>query len=410
LSAKGAGDNLENLSLEKAQQIILRNIKPLEESEEVSLLDALRRISFDELTASIDQPPFDRSPLDGFALNHKDIAGSSSERPAALKITQRLFAGDEPGPPLSRGEAALIMTGAAIPAGADCVIRQEETKASSDTVFISREMEEYENYCFKGEDTKKGQALIGKGIEFNFARIGILAGQGLEKVKVFCRPRVGLLVTGDELSPPGVPLAPGKIYNSNLAMLSARLTELGANVQIAPPEGDSPEDLGRSVDALLESRDIVVTTGGVSVGERDCMPKVVELIGGRLLFHGLAMKPGTPALCFEKNGKIAICLSGNPFAAITTFEVLARPAIEKTRGRADYMPLRVKARAKNGFGKSSSSRRLIRAKITGNEVFIPEQGHSSGSLSSFSDCNCLVDIPAGSPPVSPGASIEVILL
>jgi len=193
-------------------------------------------------------------------------------------------------------------------------------------------------------------------------------------------------------------------------MLAARLAELGAIAETAPPEGDTPDALACSVDSLLERCDIVITTGGVSVGEKDCMPKVPELIGAELLFHGLTMKPGSPALCMRKNAKLAICLSGNPFAALTTFEMLARPAIEKLRGRADYLPARLNAAAKNGFGKSSPTQRLIRAKIAGNEVFIPEEGHSSGALSAFSDCNCFVDIPAGSPPVLPGAPVEVILL
>ena len=399
-----------SVTLKQAQELILREVSPLSEAEEVCLSGALGRISYNDLTASIDQPPFDRSPLDGYALNHADTMDASPEHPVELKVAQCIFAGDAPGGPLAKGEAARIMTGAMFPAGADCVIRQEDTKSDGNTVFISSRMNKYDNYCFKGEDLKKGDPLIGRGARFNFARIGILAGQGIEKLEVFYRPRVGLLAAGDELSPAGTPLAPGKIYNSNLSMLAARLAELGAIVEIAPTEGDTPEGLARSVDPLMERCDIVITTGGVSVGEKDCMPKVPGLIGAELLFHGVNMKPGTPALCMRKNGKLAICLSGNPFAAITTFEVLARPAIEKMRGRADYMPARIKAIAKNGFGKSSPTQRLIRAKIAGNEVFIPEQGHSSGALSAFSDCNCFVDIPPESPPVLPGTPIEVILL
>ena len=397
-------------SLKEAQELILSNVNPLSESQEVPLLDALGRISYDDITAPIDQPPFDRSPLDGFALNHKDTKGASYDRPAALKVAQCIFAGDAPTGPLAQGEAARIMTGSMLPAGADCVIRQEEVKYDGDTVFISREVKSYDNYCFKGEDLKKGDALINRGMLLNFADIGILAGQGIEKVSVFCRPLVGLLVTGDELSPAGAPLVPGKIYDSNLAMLAARLTSLGINVKIAPSEGDTPEDLARAVDSLMESCDMVITTGGVSVGQKDCMPKIPNLIGAELLFHGLSMKPGSPALSMLKKGKVAICLSGNPFAAAATFEVLARTAIEKMCGRKDYMPVRLKATAKNGFSKSSRAQRLIRARIEGTDVFIPEEGHSSGSLSAFSKCNCLVDIPAGSPPVSPGTPVEVILL
>ena len=399
-----------NVTLKEAQELILSNVNPLNCAEELTLFCALGRISFDDTIAPIDQPPFDRSPLDGFALNHNDTASASSENPAALMITQSIFAGEAPLKPLAPGEAARIMTGAMFPAGADCVIRQEDTNCDGDTVFINRRMNKHENYCFKGEDLKKGNVIIQRGVKLNFAHIGILAGQGLEKVKVFCRPCIGLLVTGDELSPAGAPLSPGKIYNSNLALLAARLTELGVDVETAPSVRDSPEDLALTLDSLLERCDMVISTGGVSVGQMDCMPKVPELIGAELLFHGLPMKPGSPALSMLKKGKVAVCLSGNPFAAVATFEVLARPAIEKIRGRHDYKLVREKAAAKNGFRKSSPKQRLIRATISGEDVFIPEQGHSSGSLSELTKCNCLVDIPAGSPPILPGSPVEVILL
>ena len=398
------------VSLKEAQELVLGYISALAESEELNLAKALGRISCDKIIAPINQPPFDRSPLDGFALNHKDTKGASPERPVMLKVAQYIFSGETPSGPLAPGEAARIMTGAMLPAGADCVIRQEETKSDTGKVFISRQMNLHDNYCFEGEDIKKGDVLIERGVQLNFVHIGILAGQGIEKLKVFPRPRIGLLATGDELLPAGTPLVPGKIYNSNLALLTARLTELGVNVETAPCEGDTPEKLALSVDSLMERCDMVITTGGVSVGEKDCMPKVPGLIGAQLLFHGLSMKPGSPALSLLKKGKIAVCLSGNPFAAAATFEVLARPAIEKMRGRADYMPLRVQATAKNGFSKPSPAQRLIRANIAGKDVFIPEEGHSSGSLGAFAKCNCIVDIPPGSPPLLPGEPVEVILL
>lgn len=401
---------MPSIPLEEAQSIILNNIVPLSEFEAVNISDSLGRIAFEDIFSQINQPPFNRSPLDGYAFNSRDTKGASAQNPVTLTVTQLIYAGASPGESIKSGEAVRLMTGSAIPDGADCVIRQEETAHEENTVIVRREMKPYENFCFAGEDIKKGAILLSKGTRLGYAHAGVLAAQGIDNIKTYRKPIVGLITTGDEISPAGEPLLPGKIYDSNQALLSLRIKELGAIPLSAPPQGDSLDALCRAIDALLDECDIAVTTGGVSVGERDFMPYAAQKLGAELLFHGLNMKPGSPALAMKTRGKVIIALSGNPFAAAATFEVLARPAIDKLHGRTDFMPMRATGITKSGFTKSSPSRRLIRAAIVGQDVYIPADGHSSGVLSTLTGCNCIADIPAGSPPIEAGERIEVILL
>lgn len=398
------------VSLEHAQELLLQQVTAVPETETVDLLEVSGRVAYEDITAVIDQPPFDRSPLDGYAVCHRDTAGAARGTPVTLRVTQHIFAGECPDRPVNSGEAARIMTGAMLPRGADCVIMQEETDMGEDSVKIYQELGEYKNYCFAGEDLKKGQRLITAGQCLNYAHAGVLAGQGIGSVRVFARPRVGVLATGDELAPAGGQLLSGKIYDSNSILLSGRLKSLGLDPVQAPYCGDSPEALAEAVLSLLDSCDMVITTGGVSVGQKDYMPTVSDVIGAKPLFAGVAVKPGSPALGMVKNGKLVLCLSGNPFAAAAMFEVLARPVLEKMRGNADYMPVRQTGTTQSDFGKASGMRRLIRAQIKGKEVFIPQEGHASGMLGTLAQCNCMIDIPAQSPPIRRGMQVEVILI
>ena len=388
---------------------LLVAIQPPPAEETVPLLTAAGRIAARDVTAGIDQPPFDRSPLDGYAVRHSDIAEATKERPVILRVTARTWAGDPPAAGVLPGEAVQIATGAPLPAGATCVIRAEDTGRAGDSVRIFRSHGEGENICLRGEDVRKGRLLLRRGERIDSPAVGVLAGQGKTQAAVFRKPAVGVLSTGAELLAGGETLRPGKIYDSNQYYLAARLLELGATPVQGKRMPDHPGELTVELEALLECCDLVLTTGGVSVGERDCMPAVGERMGCTRLFHGIDLKPGGPALALLKNGKLVLCLSGNPFAAAATFELLAAPVVRALAGLENPRWRRVRGLLQTPFHKASPGRRFVRAKLVGGDIFLPEDGHASGSLSALSGCNCLIDIPAGSPGLAKGMSVEAVL-
>jgi len=397
------------VSLEQAVSLLLEYAKPIDEAITLPLSDALGLVAAEDVCSPIDNPPFDRSPLDGFALRSADVADASPQSPARLTVVGELFAGDAPGVAVTSGQAVRIMTGAAIPAGCDCVVRQEDVSVEDDVVAIPVSLSRHQNYCFRGEDIQLGQRLISAGDRLTYVHLGILASVGFDTVTVIRPPRIGLLCTGDELIPPGKPLAPGKIYNSNEALLAGRLESLGLSVTRLPAASDAPEVLAAQIAAQTEGLDLLITTGGVSVGARDFMPEVMDMLGAKRLFWGVNLKPGTPALASLYRGSFLLCLSGNPFAAITTMELLARPLLTALTGWQELELCRTRGVLQMAFPKNSGQRRLIRAKIHGGAITLPES-HASGQLFSMLDCNCLVDIPAGTPALQSGDEADVVLL
>lgn len=397
------------ISVERAQQLLIEKAVVPEAFENLPLLEALGRVAYHTIEAVTDQPPFDRSPLDGYAINHKDITHAAKDTPVTLHITETIYCGDYPTAALSAGQAARIMTGAPLPDGATCVIRQEDTIEEDGTVQILMPLKEYENYCFKGEDVSKGASVITRGERCQAAHIGVLAGQGYEKIPVYRKPRISILSTGSELLDPREPLSPGKIYDSNRQTLAARSLELGACVVTSTKVADEAEKIAAMIEKMQPDCDLLITTGGVSVGEKDYMPLVGELLECEMIYRGVNSKPGGAVIAFYKNGKVILSLTGNPFASYAMFEVLATPFIRKLAGESRVLSKRVQAVAVTEFHKVSKGRRLVRAKIEGGNVFFADSGHSSGSLGSLIDCNCMVDIPPGNKGVKKGDMVEVIL-
>ena len=312
------------IMLEEAQER-LSKIKMKEETETVWVTEALGRVCAEHIYAVMDQPPFPRSPLDGYAVRSQDTAGASEANPVRLNVIEHICAGMYPKLKIGPGEAARIMTGAPIPEGADGVIMQERTDEGSESVEIYQSVTAYGNYCKKGEDTCRGALLMEKGTEIRSSHIGILSSQGIESIQVYSVPVAGIMATGDELVPVGTPLEPGKVYDSNGPLLTARIKELGMKPLLFGRGGDDTAQLAQEIRKRLTECDALITTGGVSVGVRDCMPYVAEVLGADVLFHGINVKPGSPMLAMIVEDKPVFCLSGNPFAAAATFEVLVRP-------------------------------------------------------------------------------------
>lgn len=386
---------------------------PRPEAELVPLDAACGRIAARDLCARMDQPPFHRSPLDGYALHSADTAGACRENPVSLPVVMKLYAGDAPAAALPAGCAARIMTGAPLPEGADCILMQELTDGGEETVQIYATLQPNQNVVFRGEDIAVGAVIAPEGTALTPAHLGVLAGQGYAEVPVCRTFRVGVLATGSELLDPGEPWAPGKIYDANGIQNAARLGQMGFAVERRHCS-DDPDQIARQMEEMLTRCDAVITSGGVSVGQKDYLPQVLETLHAEILFAGVAQKPGSPMLAARLEGKLVFCLSGNPFAAAATLEQYALPALLRAAGRReeDCILPRTRRTLTTGFSKASKGTRFLRARALGGEVAIPGEGnaevHSSGSLSAMIGCNCLVELPAGSGPVEPGETVEVL--
>lgn len=397
------------MPVEQAAALLMEYAMPAGR-EDLCLPEAVGRVCAGDLKARIAQPPFDRAALDGYAVRGADLLDASKQTPVLLPVSMRLFAGGVPGAALAPGHAARIMTGAPVPNGADCVIPQEAAGCSENSAAFYEPQTGKTNICLQGEDMAEGTILVRRGTRLQAVHAGLLAGQGICRVPVFRRPSVAVISTGDEIIPMGDPLPPGKIYDSNQPMLCARLWELGARPIPMSPVADRPALLCARISQAMSGCDMLITTGGVSVGEKDYLPEAIGRLGGRLLFHGIAAKPGTPALAAIVDEKLILCLSGNPFAAAITFELLGRPVVEMMGGLLSAGSVRRSAVLGAGFSRDSRQRRFVQARLAGGVVDIADTCHGSGSLSAWADCNCLVDIPAGSPPLCPGQTVAVILL
>lgn len=392
----------EGITLEQAIEILTANSCEIFDVEEVFLLKSLGNVVAQDYFATFDNPPFNRSPLDGYALKSSD-----TNTPKSLKIIGEECAGDFFAGEIKSGEALRIMTGAAMPKGSDCVIRQEDVTFDGENIFVNQKLLPYENFCFAGEDIKLGSLLVAKNTKLTAAHVAILASQGINSVKIYRKPVVAVASTGDELIKPGEKLTSGKIYNSNLHLIASRLLEMGFEPKILGnfPDNDS---LAEELYNLRNEIDLLITTGGVSVGKKDIMHDIVKKIGEKLFWRVL-IKPGAPVIGWKCGKFLGLALSGNPFAAYATFELLTRPVLAKISRRADVLYRKSRGILLDDFPKKSLGRRFIRAKFDDGKIFLPKR-HESGALYSAVDCNCLVDIPAGSDALKAGNEVEIILL
>lgn len=402
------------IALEEALEILNKNTKALK-SEVVSIKDSLKRVLYGDVKSKINNPPFNKSVFDGYAFKSEDSKGTSKENPIELKIVDEIFAGDFSEREIKSGEVVRIMTGAPIPMGADCVLKQEETERHGDLVKIFKEMKANENISFMGEDIQIGETLIKKGKRLDYADLGIMASSGISQVTVYKKPRVSIISSGDEVCDINSTLKPGKIYDSNLYSLSARIEELGYHVLSMEHVGDNILKIGEAIEKAFEKSDIVFTTGGASVGEKDLMQKVSESIGFEKLFWKIKIKPGSAVVCSKREEKILISLSGNPNAALTTFELLGKPVLKKLEGEEENINIkREKGILMDSFNKKSPQRRFLRGNVIydekGAKVYITQIKSGNGILSSLLNANCLIEVEKGNEGLNRGEEVNIIKL
>lgn len=401
---------IEQVTVEQATELILEHTRTITDIEDIPLLQAPGRILAKDMASSFDNPPFDRSPIDGYACRASDVASASKSAPARLKVIREIDAGQYSTEEIREGQAVRIMTGAAIPPGCDCCIRQEDTDYGEDEVCIYRPENTWGNYCFRGEDFKTGDVLLKKGSRLSFVEAGILAGMGQTSVPVYQLPRAAVFTTGDEVILPGQPLPPGKIYDSNQTLLAARLLDFGVQLVHVSSIPDQPPAMAEALQKAAKNADVIITTGAVSVGKKDIMHEALSLAGAERVFWRVSVKPGMPTLFSTYKGIPILSLSGNPFGVAVITELLARPLFQKMKQDDTLKLKRVQGTMADAFAKASGGRRFVRASWDGSAFHLPGGLHSNGILASMAGCDCLIDIPAGSPALQPGDRAEAVLL
>jgi molybdopterin molybdotransferase len=407
------------LSVTEARERILSHFQATAE-ETLPLIECANRVLAVDITAPHDLPLFDNSSMDGFAIRSVDSSSAADASRVTLSVVADIPAGSAPTVTLAQGQAARIMTGAQIPAGADAVIPVEDTDSNSlsagsaapQTVSFTKNVKTGKNIRARGTDLHKDDVVLQKGRILKAQDLGLLAMLGIARIRVHKKPRVALLSSGDELVEVDAPLTAGKIHDSNSYAIAALIENTGADVLrlgVAKDTRKSVEDLLQK--AINENVDLIITSAGVSVGAFDFVKEIIEA-NGRLDFWRVNMRPGKPFAFGEYFNKPFIGLPGNPVSAFVGFEVFARPALEKLRGQLDGSRHKVKVRCVEEI-ESDGRESYLRAKVREeNGLYIAElTGHQgSGNLLSLVQADALLIIPAGVKCVPVGLEVEAILL
>lgn len=376
-----------NISIEEAYALIEQNCKKIEETKCIKLIDALNYIVAEDLYSKIDNPPFSKSAMDGYALNLKKCKDKK------LKIQDTVYAGDNYIKDIEMGSAVKIMTGAKIPNNCDTVIPKELCSEENGFVVINKEIEIGKNICFKAEEIRKGDLIIPKNTKLDYLVLSVLSGLGVKNVKVYRKPKIAILISGDEVCESSKELLAGKIYDTNGMLLSQRMKALNYPVEIVEFLPDNIEKVGEKIKRLSNDYDFIITTGGVSVGDKDIFHDVFEKIDGKKIFWRVKMKPGTPVLFSIVNDCPILSLSGNPFAAAVTFEIFARYLLLILTSDSIFKIDIKKAKLKDDFRKVTKTTRFIKGIHKDGMAIIPEGLHSSYGLKEMQECNVLIEIP-----------------
>lgn len=384
------------IELEDAQQRILQAL-PAPRPESVPLSEALGRYAIGSLASPMSLPPFDNSAMDGYAVLADDLRSASPENPVALKQIGRIPAGQVySGPPLDSGQCLRIFTGSPLPDGADAVVMQEDTRPAADnedSIECLDSVKPWENVRLAGEDVKAGSKLIRDRDRLTLGRISVLSAVGVPRVVAGRRPVVGLVATGDELKQPGDELKPGEIFESNRLTLAQFVARCGG-VPVSFPL--VPDRLDATVEALrtaFDECDIVITSGGASVGEMDFVKEAFTALGGTQEFWKVRIKPGKPFVFGSLGGKLLFGLPGNPVSAIVTFLLLARPAIVQFQGGAATEGDFVSGVLAEPISNRGDRRHFIRVKMDENGDVHLAGMQASHALGALIDANGLVDTP-----------------
>lgn len=383
------------ISIEDAKLILKRELIPHPNIIELPLWECNQRVLAKDIIAPIDVPPYPKSAMDGYAVCSRDIVTASKEHPKVLKVVGELFAGDYKEIPYVANSAIRVMTGSFIPEGYDAIVRQEDTDYGEKEVAIYTSLSSYQNYCKVAEDISKGTLLYSQGTCLNSISIGVLASIGKKYIEVYEPLKISILSTGSELMDLGEPLLPGKTYNSISYIFYSALQAAGYTVNQMDVGIDDVDILQKKVHAMASNCDILITTGGVSVGKKDLLPEIVQALKANILFHGVDMQPGTPMMVSLLEGTPILSFSGNPYAALVNFELFFWDVANQLIGKKEDLQIDDWAILQSDYPKKNKRRRFVRAYEKGGEVFIPNIPHASSILNTVDKCNCFIDLEAG---------------
>lgn len=403
------------LSVEEARRLLL-DVAPAPVAEQVELWEAAGRVLARDVTAGEDVPAFDRSVMDGYAVRAADVAGATPQAPALLRLLGAAAAGHATAASLLSGTAVAISTGAPLPAGADTVVRLEEAREAGDTVAVLLPASAGANVGWRGGDLRAGDLALRRGTCLGPAQVGVLAALGWTTVPVWRRPRVAILPTGDELVGVGATPGPGQVRNSTAYALGAAVRAAGGAPHLEPPLPDRLEAIAGAVaEAARAGAGLVLTTGGASVGHHDHIREALALAGGEVLFWRVAIKPGKNIAAARRGNALLVGLSGNPAAALVTFELVVRPALAAMAGLGPGDLAEVAVILDHALPRRPALVRYLRAEVCRDRADGRLHGRLAGSqeagvLGSMARANALLVVEPGQGTVPAGEAVRAVIL
>ena len=384
----------------KALEMMLNDIEEIEETKELPLDDALGRVLAEDIESPIDLPPFDRSAVDGYAVRAEDTFQAREYSPVELEVIDEITAGMESKKEVTNGKVVKLMTGNKMPKSANAVIEQEKVKKERNKIYVLRPVAPGQNVAFKGEDVKKGEVVLKKGQILRPQDLGLLKGIGIKRITVKRKPKVGIIVTGDELieEPDEEALNRGKILESNSVMLKSLVRQYFGEPVFYGVIPDDEELIGRAIEKAKRKCDLVLITGGSAFGEKDYAHKFVKL-----LFHGCSNKPGRPI----GYGERIFVMSGYPVAVFAQFHLYIKYALAKLAG-ANYKPMKVKARLKEKVPSSLGRHEFVKVYYEDGKAY-PIRKKGSGIISALVESNGYIEVPEDSEGYKEGEEVWVTL-
>ena len=394
------------IPLDRARELIDGAIRPIDRLEHVALEAANGRVLARDVVSTTDVPPFTRAAMDGYAVRAQDTSGATRQQPKTLTWIEKVFTAQLPTRTVGPGECTEIATGAPMPAGADAVVMVEETDADdSGHVRIFAGVEPRQNTGRQGADIQRGQTVLRAGEELNASRVGAIAAVGLRSLDVYARPRVAILSTGNEIVEPGRPLEPGHIYDINRFTLSAAVAEHGGVPVPHRAAADTIADISRALDECLQE-DVLVFSGGSSVGERDL---ILDVLGerGEVLFHGISVKPGKPTAFGLIDGKPFFGMPGYPSSCLSNAYILLGPALRRIARLPPRMVKKVSVPLAQRIVSPAGRHQFYTVRIVDGAALPAFK--ASGDITSMSQADGYIEIPIDTDVVEQGALVEVTL-
>lgn len=420
------------MNAEECLELILSCVETTSDYEEIGLGNLRGRTLAEDIAATSDVPPFRKSAMDGYAVRSSDLASADSCKPARLTVKGELFAGDfaefgggEP------GTAVRVMTGSYVPEGYDAVVKQESTDYGMTEVSVFESAKSGMNVCQVGEDVRKDDLIMKMGDVLTPLHESVLASLGITKAKVARKPKFFIVSTGSELTRASEKPAPGKIRESISYLLTSSLASSGAEIAGTAICKDDEDELAKTISMACGGADFVITTGGVSVGKKDLLPKVLSDMGAEKLFAGANIQPGTPTMAAVLDGKIILCLSGNPYAAFANFELYAWEMTKKFLGARRAAVKKAKAVLLCDYPKTSKRLRRLRAHACpacelGESrrrdldslqlgkfsealmcAYLLGSNHKASVISDLTHCNCFIDVSPDTP-LKKGDIVDIV--